>query len=102
MPTMNRRSFLKGMVALGAGAVLYQYADGSYRIVLANGAAVDYSMRVVHTNDHHARIEPVSLTIGSGNPAPARNFGGVARRKTLFEQIKTANPGTRYSLPRRR
>jgi len=93
MPTMNRRSFLKGMVALGAGAVLYQYADGSYRIVLADAAAVDYSMRVVHTNDHHARIEPVSLTIGSGNPAPARNFGGVARRKTLFEEIKSANPG---------
>lgn len=92
MPTMNRRTFLKGIAALGAGAMLYQYADGSYRIVLANAGAVDYEMRVVHTNDHHARIEPVSVTIGSGNPAPAREFGGVARRKTLFDEIKTANP----------
>lgn len=92
MSTMSRRSFLKGMVALGAGAVLYQYADGSYRLVLANAGAANYAMRVVHTNDHHARIEPVSVTIGSGNPAPARDFGGVARRKTMFEAIKTANP----------
>ena len=92
MPTMNRRTFLKGMVALGAGAVLYQYADGSYRIVMANAGATAYEMRVVHTNDHHARIEPVSVTIGGGNPAPARDFGGVARRKTHFDKIRTDNP----------
>lgn len=79
MSTMNRRTFLKGIAALSAGAILYQYSDGSYRIVLANVGAVDYSMRVVHTNDHHARIEPVSVTIGSGNPAPAREFGGAAQ-----------------------
>ncbi len=86
MTTINRRQFLKGVVALGAGAVLYQYSDGSYRIAFAKAGAVAYRMRVVHTNDHHARIEPVSVGIGS--PNISRNFGGVARRKTLFDQVR--------------
>ena len=88
MTIMNRRQFLQGVVALGAGAVLYQYSDGSYRIAFANAGAVADQMRVIHTNDHHARIEPVSVSLGSGN---SRNFGGVARRKTLFDQVRADN-----------
>ena len=88
MTIMNRRQFLQGVVALGAGAVLYQYSDGSYRIAFADAGAVAYQMRVIHTNDHHARIEPVSVSLGSGN---SRNFGGVARRKTLFDQVRADN-----------
>lgn len=85
MTTLNRRQFLKGVVALSAGAVLYQFSDGSYRIAFANAGAVTYRMRIIHTNDHHARIEPVSVSLGSGN---SRSFGGVARRKTIFDQVR--------------
>ena len=55
MTTINRRQFLKGVVALSAGAVLYQYSDGSYRIAFGAADAVTYQMRIIHTNDHHAR-----------------------------------------------
>ena len=85
MTTLNRRQFLKGVVALSAGAVLYQFSDGSYRIAFANAGAVAYQMRIIHTNDHHARIEPVSVSLGNPN---SRSFGGVARRKTLFDQVR--------------
>ena len=90
MSNLTRRQFLKSVVALGAGAMLYRYSDGNYRIVMAQGRAAAYQLRIVHTNDHHARIEPVSLTIGTTpNNAPAtRNFGGVARRQTMFDQIR--------------
>jgi len=90
MTTINRRQFLKGVVALGAGAVLYQYSDGSYRIAFANAGAVAYQMRIIHTNDHHARIEPASVSLGNPN---SRSFGGVARRKTLFDQVRADHPG---------
>ena len=51
-----------------------------------------YRMRVLHTNDHHARIEPVTVQVGTGTAGAAinRNFGGVARRKTLVDQIRAA------------
>jgi 5'-nucleotidase / UDP-sugar diphosphatase len=90
MSNLSRRTFLKGVAALGAGAVLYQYSDGSYRIAFANAGAAAYEMRIVHTNDHHARIEPApDVTLSGTN---TRNLGGVARRKTIFDAIKTANP----------
>ncbi|HEU4321589.1 MAG TPA: 5'-nucleotidase C-terminal domain-containing protein [Roseiflexaceae bacterium] len=93
MAHLTRRAFLRGTVALGAGAMLLKFSDGSYRIVTAASGPVTYKLRIIHTNDHHARIEPVNLTIGSGNPAPTRDFGGVARRKTLFDQIRSTNTG---------
>ena len=90
MPNLSRREFLKGVVALGAGAVLYKYSDGSYRIAIASAGAVTYQLRIIHTNDHHAHIDPVTLTIGKtpDNKDAIRNFGGVSRRKTLFDQIR--------------
>jgi 5'-nucleotidase / UDP-sugar diphosphatase len=77
---ISRRSFLKGSVALGAGAMLWVYADGGYRLALAQTSPA-YSLRILHTNDHHARIEPV---MSSGNPV----HGGVSRRKRLIDRIR--------------
>ncbi|MEO7908942.1 MAG: 5'-nucleotidase C-terminal domain-containing protein, partial [Roseiflexaceae bacterium] len=42
-----------------------------------------YKLRIIHTNDHHARIEPVT----GGTPV-APIHGGVARRKTLIDAIR--------------
>lgn len=89
MAPISRRAFFKR--ALGAGAVLYLYANGGYRIVTAATGPEVYRLRIVHANDHHARIEPEQVTIkaASGStPALARNFGGVARRKALFDAAR--------------
>ncbi len=93
MSTLSRRTFLKGMVALASGAMLYKFSDGGFRIALANANAGPevYKLRIIHTNDHHARIEPAQLTIkaaAGSTPGAVRNFGGVARRKTVFDQIR--------------
>lgn len=82
---ISRRSFLKGSMALGAGAMLWIYADGGYRLSLAQDAPAAYKLRILHTNDHHARIEPV---LSSGEPL----HGGVARRKTLIDRIRAESP----------
>ncbi|MCX7740282.1 MAG: 5'-nucleotidase/apyrase family protein [Meiothermus sp.] len=43
-----------------------------------------FSMTIVHVNDTHARIEPVSVTL-SGQATP---MGGVARRVALFDRLR--------------
>lgn len=42
-----------------------------------------YKLRIIHTNDHHARIEPVT----GGTPV-APIHGGVSRRKVLIDAIR--------------
>ncbi|PMP85006.1 MAG: multifunctional 2',3'-cyclic-nucleotide 2'-phosphodiesterase/5'-nucleotidase/3'-nucleotidase, partial [Chloroflexus aggregans] len=71
MEKISRRRFLKGTVALGAGALLSIYSDGSFRLALAQENPA-FRMRILHTNDHHARIEPV---FSGNNPV----HGGVSR-----------------------
>lgn len=41
-----------------------------------------YTLRILHTNDHHAHIEPVK----TGD----KELGGVARRKTAIDEIRAA------------
>jgi 5'-nucleotidase / UDP-sugar diphosphatase len=48
-------------------------------IVLAQDAPA-YVLRVLHTNDHHARIEPADVG--------GEMFGGVSRRKTLIDRLR--------------
>lgn len=100
MTTLSRRGFLRGTVALGAGAILYRYAGG-FRIVTAQPGDEVRRLRIVHNNDHHSRIEPATgITIGR-NAAGAnvtRNLGGVARRKTLFDQLRADATGTQDKL----
>lgn len=86
MEKISRRRFLKGTVALGAGALLAIYSDGSFRLALAQENPA-FRIRILHTNDHHARIEPV---FSGNNPV----HGGVSRRKALIDRIRreTAMP----------
>lgn len=80
MEKISRRRFLKGTVAVGAGALLSLYSDGSYKLALAQESPA-FRMRILHTNDHHARIEPV---LDGDTPL----HGGVSRRKTLIDQVR--------------
>jgi 5'-nucleotidase / UDP-sugar diphosphatase len=100
MNKLSRRAFLRSTVALGAGAVLYTYTNGLFRIVTAAPGAETRQLRLVHTNDHHSRIEPApSITIGRVNNANVvRNLGGVSRRKTLFDQIRADATGTQDKI----
>lgn len=85
---ISRRAFFRRTLAAG-GVTLLVYANGRYRITFANAGAVVYKMRILHTNDHHARIEPANVTLQS-SPSVTRNFGGVARRKTLLDDLIAA------------
>ncbi len=75
---ISRRTFIKTM-ALGTGTVAY-LATG----LTVHGAGPEtYTLRIIHTNDHHARIEPVT-----GGTPPEPVHGGVSRRKTLIDAIR--------------
>lgn len=76
MPTISRRTFMKTM-AVGSGTIAYMATA-----LTVHGAGPEvYKLRIVHTNDHHARIEPV---LNGANPV----HGGVSRRKTLIDAIR--------------
>jgi len=81
MEKISRRKFLKRSAIVSAGALLMVYSDGSYRLAMAQESPA-FRMRVLHTNDHHARIEPVANTDGS----PLH--GGVSRRKALIDSVR--------------
>ena len=88
MTTLSRRRFLKGAIALGAGAVLYRYSGG-WKIILAAAGPEVRQLRLIHTNDHHSRIEPATgITIRAGSASGTRSLGGVSRRRTIFDQIR--------------
>jgi 5'-nucleotidase / UDP-sugar diphosphatase len=83
MEKISRRTFLKQSLIVGAGATLLVFSDGSYRLKVAHAQDAALRMRVLHTNDHHARLDPVD---GSGGPL----HGGVSRRKTLIDGIRSS------------
>jgi 5'-nucleotidase len=54
-------------------------------------AAADYTLHIVHINDLHSRIEPISRFDGTCNAednAAGECFGGVARVKTMIDQLR--------------
>lgn len=79
MANKSRRAFIK-QATIGTGA-LTLLANGGWQIVY--GAAGDFTVRILHTNDHHARIEPV---LNGTTP----QHGGVSRRKTMIDARRTA------------
>jgi 5'-nucleotidase / UDP-sugar diphosphatase len=49
-----------------------------------------FSLRILHTNDHHAHLEPAKY----GD----RLLGGIARRRTLIDQIRAENKANQEPL----
>jgi len=76
LKSVNRRSFIKGIGALGAVTAFSQ---------LPLEALTDNEVKItiLHTNDVHSRIEPFSMD-GSRN----QGLGGVARRSTIIQQVR--------------
>ena len=72
-PTMNRRRFI------GASAAA--------SLTLLSGAFArrpEPMLTILHTNDTHSRIDPFPMDGGS-----LQGLGGVARRKTLIDRIRS-------------
>ncbi len=87
MQPISRRTFLKQMAAAGVAVTLY--ANRSFHLAFADAGPTAFKVRILHTNDHHARIEPV---LDSATP-PQPLHGGVAHRHTLIEsQRQSAGP----------
>jgi 5'-nucleotidase len=75
---MSRRTFLKH-VAVGSGTVAFLYTG----IDIQAAERESYTLRILHTNDHHARIEPV---VGGTPSAPIH--AGVSRRKPIIDALR--------------
>ncbi|MFP4569306.1 bifunctional metallophosphatase/5'-nucleotidase [Rhodosalinus sp.] len=59
-------------------------------------AAADYTLHILHINDLHSRIEPISRfdsTCPPEDDAAGECFGGVARLKTLIDQKRAELAG---------
>lgn len=59
--------------------------------VLAGAASADYTLHIVHINDLHSRIEPISKydgTCGAEDNAAGECFGGVARVATMISRLR--------------
>ena len=60
--------------------------------LIAGAASADYSLTILHTNDFHARFEPISA-YDSGCSAEDNDagecFGGSARLQTAIDEAKT-------------
>lgn len=59
--------------------------------VTAGAVQADYTLNVVHINDLHSRIEPISKydgTCGAEDNAEGKCFGGVARLATKINEIR--------------
>ncbi len=57
----------------------------------AGAASAEYSLNIIHINDLHSRIEPVSKydsTCSAEDNAAGECFGGVARVKTMINQLR--------------
>lgn len=79
---MKRRNFIRQTAAGGAFI-------GLGGLTLSFDQARAKHITILHTNDVHSHIEPMSPN-DPRNP----NMGGIARRATLVEEIRRENPNT--------
>ncbi len=59
--------------------------------VMAGTAHADFSLNILHINDLHSRIEPINRfdsTCNAEDNAAGECFGGVARVKTMIDQMR--------------
>jgi 5'-nucleotidase len=81
---MKRRDFLKN-TALAAAALQFPH------IWIKNARADSdlFKLTILQTNDTHSRIDPFPLDGGRN-----QGLGGIARRATLINRIRSQNPNT--------
>ena len=73
------RPLVRGKAKLEA---VEQFGHNGFRFLNEGAGAETYSLRILHTNDHHAHIDPIV----EASVTPPRNHGGLSRRKTLIDQ----------------
>ncbi len=65
-------------------------------LLTATGVQAEYTLNILHINDLHSRIEPITRydgTCGAEDDAEGKCFGGVARVKTYLNERRGALTG---------
>lgn len=71
-------------------------ATASALALTGSMAAADYTLHIIHINDLHSRIEPINRfdsTCNAEDDAAGECFGGVARVKTMVDQLRAELAG---------
>jgi 5'-nucleotidase len=87
---MKRRSFLKNSATgLIAGATLYSNFSMAGTLLSPADPITETGKRItiLHTNDTHSHIDPIRGGRNDGR-------GGVARRSTIINKVRSENPNT--------
>lgn len=75
----------------------YRLLSSAAALALTAGVAqADYTLHVIHINDLHSRIEPINRfdsTCSAEDNAEGKCFGGVARVKTMIDQLRAELDG---------
>jgi 5'-nucleotidase len=78
----------------------YRLLSTAAALALTAGVAqADYTLHVIHINDLHSRIEPISRfnsTCSAEDNAAGECFGGVARVKTMIDQLRAELDGENF------
>lgn len=81
LKSYNRRGFIKGLMAIGATAALGSLPAVGY------SRSKEVKITILHTNDVHSRVEPFPM-----DGTRLQGLGGVARRSTLINKIRSEEP----------
>jgi 5'-nucleotidase len=84
---MHIKKYLRNFVVFSI-ALLTAIAIPTWLDVVAQESR--FALRILHTNDHHAHLEPSKF----GD----RNLGGIARRRTLIEQIRNESKNNQEAV----
>src|SRR6056297_49335 len=75
----------------------YRLLAGAAGLALSAGVAqAEYTLHVIHINDLHSRIEPINRfdsTCSAEDNAEDKCFGGVARVKTMIDELRAELDG---------
>ncbi|MCR9157832.1 MAG: 5'-nucleotidase/apyrase family protein [Rhodobacteraceae bacterium] len=75
----------------------YRLLSSAAALALTAGVAqADYTLHVIHINDLHSRIEPINRfdsTCSAEDNTEGKCFGGVARVKTMIDQLRAELDG---------
>lgn len=90
------RSFRRHSMSLGGALFLaLLLVQGPVRAQDSGGDGGDLTLSLIHTNDFHARIEPVTVDGSRCRPVDAqahRCYGGIARLLAEANRLRATNP----------
>ncbi|MEO1704703.1 MAG: bifunctional metallophosphatase/5'-nucleotidase [Pseudomonadota bacterium] len=72
------------------------FTTASAFAMIGSMAAADYTLHIIHINDLHSRIQPINRfdsTCNAEDDAAGECFGGVARVKTMIDELRAELDG---------